>query len=62
VFRKAWLKDFRIATVNGEPGLVFRADDAVAAVLSLRVDDSVRAVYITVNPEKLARWAATEIE
>ena len=47
---------------NGEPGLVFRSGDGVASVLSLRVEGDVRAVYIAANPDKLARWAAAEIE
>ncbi|QDV33430.1 RNA polymerase sigma factor SigJ [Tautonia plasticadhaerens] len=62
VFRKPWLQDVGVATVNGEPGLVFRSGDAVISVLSLRADGDVRAVYITVNPDKLGRWAAAEIE
>ena len=60
--RKPWLQDVGVATVNGEPGLVFRAGDGVAAVWSLRIDGAVRAVYITVNPDKLGRWAAAEVE
>jgi RNA polymerase sigma-70 factor, ECF subfamily len=62
VFRKSWMQDFGVATVNGEPGLVFRVGDVVAAVLSVRVEDKVRAVYITVNPDKLVRWSTAEIE
>jgi RNA polymerase sigma-70 factor (ECF subfamily) len=62
MFRKRWLQDVAEATVNGEPGLVFRSGGAVAAVLSLRVEGGVRAVYVTVNPDKLARWAAAEVE
>jgi RNA polymerase sigma-70 factor (ECF subfamily) len=62
VFRKRWLQDVGEATVNGEPGLVFRSGGAVAAVLSLRVEGNVRAVYVTVNPDKLGRWAAAEVE
>ena len=62
VFRKPSMQDFEVAMVNGEPGLVFRIGDVVAAVLSVRVEDNVRAVYITVNPEKLVRWATAEIE
>ena len=62
VFRKRWLQDVGAATVNGEPGLVFRSGDGVASVLSLRVEGDVRAVYITVNPDKLARWAVAEVE
>ncbi len=62
IFRKPWLQDTAGATVNGGPGLVFRSADGVAAVLSLRLDDAVRAVYITVNPDKLGRWSAAEVE
>ena len=51
-----------MATVNGEPGLVFRLDGAVVSVLALRAEGDVRAVYITVNPDKLGRWAAAEVE
>lgn len=60
--RKPWLQDVGVTTVNGEPGLVFRAGDGVAAVWSLRIDGAVRAVYITVNPDKLGRWAAAEVQ
>lgn len=62
VFRKRWFQDVGVATVNGEPGLVFRSGDAVAAVLSLRIEGDLRAVYIAVNPDKLSRWAAAEVE
>ncbi|VTT98843.1 rna polymerase sigma factor : RNA polymerase, sigma-24 subunit, ECF subfamily OS=Solibacter usitatus (strain Ellin6076) GN=Acid_3603 PE=4 SV=1: Sigma70_r2: Sigma70_r4_2: SnoaL_2 [Gemmataceae bacterium] len=62
VFRKRWFQEVSVATVNGEPGLVFRSGDAVAAVLSLQVEGDVRAVYIAVNPDKLGRWAAAEVE
>ena len=62
VFRKRWYQDVDVATVNGEPGLVFRSGDAVVAVMSVRVEGLVRAVYIAVNPDKLGRWSAAEIE
>lgn len=62
VLRKPYMQDVGVATVNGEPGLVFRSGDAVHSVLSLRVEDNVRAVYIAANPDKLGRWAAAEIE
>lgn len=62
VFRKRWLQDVGTATVNGEPGLVFRSGDRVVSVLSLRIEGDVRAVYITVNPDKLSHWAAAEVE
>ncbi|WP_337176146.1 RNA polymerase sigma factor SigJ [Paludisphaera sp.] len=61
-FRKPWLREVGPASVNGEPGLVFRSDGAVVAVLSLRIERDVRAVYFTLNPDKLARWAAAEVE
>jgi RNA polymerase sigma-70 factor (ECF subfamily) len=62
VFRKRRYQDVGVATVNGEPGLVFRSGDAVVSVLALRAEGDVRAVYITVNPDKLGRWAAAEVE
>jgi RNA polymerase sigma-70 factor (ECF subfamily) len=62
VFRKPWMQDVGVATVNGEPGLVFRSGEALAAVLSLRIEDAVQAVFITVNPDKLGRWASAEVE
>jgi len=62
VLRKPWFQDFHTTTVNGEPGLVFRSGDRVKSVLSLRIDGDVRAVYMTLNPDKLDRWAAAEVE
>src|SRR3954447_1587726 len=62
VLRKPYLQEVGVATVNGEPGLVFRSGDAVVSVLSFRVERNVRAVYIAVNPDKLGRWSAAEIE
>ncbi|HEY1191380.1 MAG TPA: RNA polymerase sigma factor SigJ [Gemmata sp.] len=62
VFRKRWFQEVGVAAVNGAPGLVFRSGGAVAAVLSLRAEGGVRAVYIAVNPDKLGRWAAVEVE
>jgi hypothetical protein len=47
---------------NSEPGLEFRSGDGVASVLSLRVEGDVWSVSITANPDKLARWAAAEVE
>jgi RNA polymerase sigma-70 factor (ECF subfamily) len=62
VFRKRWYQAVDVATVNGEPGLVFRSDGRVVSVLSVQAEGDVRAVYITVNPDKLGRWAAAEVE
>jgi hypothetical protein len=47
---------------SGEPGLEFRSGDGIDSVLSLRVEGDVWSVYITANPDKLARWSAAEVE
>jgi uncharacterized protein YbjT (DUF2867 family) len=31
-------------------------------VVSLRIEDGVKAVYTTLNPDKLSRWSVTEVE
>jgi RNA polymerase sigma-70 factor (ECF subfamily) len=62
VFRKRWYQDVSVAAVNGGPGLVFRSGGEVVSVLSLCVEGDVRAVYVTRNPDKLARWPAAEVE
>ena len=41
---------------------MFRSGDGIASVLSLRVEGDVWSVYITANPDKLARWSAAEVE
>jgi len=53
--------EMRVTKVNGEPGVVFISDGAVSFVVSLRIEDGVRAVYITSNPDKLSRWSVAEI-
>lgn len=50
------------ATVNGEPGVVFTSEGAVIQVVALCIEDGVRAVYMTNNPDKLSRWSAAEVE
>jgi len=62
VFRKPWLQDVHPATVNGEPGLVFRHGEGVASVMSLWIAEVVQAVYLISNPDKLARWEAANIQ
>ena len=62
VFRKRWYHEIESTLVNGEPGLVFKFGGQVASVLSIRIDAGVRAVYITVNPDKLTHWSTTEVE
>lgn len=54
--------DMRPATVNGEPGVVFVSDGAIVQVTALSVGTDVQAVYISVNPDKLARWSVAEVD
>jgi RNA polymerase sigma-70 factor (ECF subfamily) len=62
IFRKRWLQDLTPTLVNGQPGLVFHNGQEVLSVLSIRIDGDVQAVYITVNPDKLARWSIAAIK
>ena len=50
------------ATVNGDPGVVFTREGAVVHVVSVRIEGSVKAVYMTLNPDKLSRWSRAKIE
>jgi RNA polymerase sigma-70 factor (ECF subfamily) len=54
--------EMRTAAVNGQPGVVFTADGAVVQVASFCIEGGVRAVYMTNNPDKLARWSASRVE
>jgi RNA polymerase sigma-70 factor (ECF subfamily) len=54
--------EMHVTTVNGEPGVVFTSGGAVIHVVSLRIEGGVRAVYMTLNPDKLSRWSVVEIE
>lgn len=54
--------EMRTATVNGDPGVVFLVDGAVVQVVSLHVEEQVQAVYMTLNPDKLARWSVARID
>jgi RNA polymerase sigma-70 factor (ECF subfamily) len=54
--------EMRAATVNGEPGVVFTSGGAVVQVVSLRIEGGVRAVYMTVNPDKLSRWSVARVD
>lgn len=54
--------EMHATTVNGEPGVVFTSGGAVVQVVALCIEGGVRAVYMTNNPDKLARWAAAEVE
>jgi len=50
------------ATVNGEPGVVFMRGGAVIQVASLSIENGVRAIYMTSNPDKLSRWSLATIQ
>lgn len=54
--------DMRSATVNGDPGVVFTLGGEVVHVVSVRVEDGIKGVYMTLNPDKLSRWSVAEIE
>ncbi|MBX3449515.1 MAG: RNA polymerase sigma factor SigJ [Planctomycetaceae bacterium] len=54
--------EFQKATVNGEPGVVVACDGAVRYVVSFRIEEGIRAVYITANPDKLTRWSSARID
>lgn len=54
--------EMRAATVNGEPGVMFTLGGNVIHVASFRIDGGIRAVYMTVNPDKLSRWSAAQID
>jgi RNA polymerase sigma-70 factor (ECF subfamily) len=53
--------EFHAARVNGAPGVVLTLDGKVVQVVSFAIDGDVKAIYMTLNPEKLARWSAAEI-
>lgn len=50
------------AVVNGDPGVVFTLAGVVVHVVSVRIEDGVKAVYMSLNPDKLTRWSVTKIE
>jgi RNA polymerase sigma-70 factor (ECF subfamily) len=54
--------DMQAVTVNGKPGVVFRSGETVVHVASLHIEDGLKAVYMTLNPDKLARWSQTQFE
>ncbi|WP_074310967.1 RNA polymerase sigma factor SigJ [Singulisphaera sp. GP187] len=63
VFRKRLRTcELHLTEVNGGPGVLFIHDGKVNDVVSLSLGESVQAVYITVNPDKLVRWSVAEID
>jgi RNA polymerase sigma-70 factor (ECF subfamily) len=54
--RKAPEYRYRIATVNGQPGIVLYVDGEPNAVLAAELDgDTITAMYAVMNPDKLSR-------
>ncbi len=53
--------ELTLTKVNGTPGFSLSEDGTVSLVVSLHVERGVKAVYITINPEKLSRWSIANI-
>ena len=47
---------------NGAPGVVFTSGGAAIQVVALCIAGGVRAVCMTNNPDKLARWSVAHVE
>lgn len=57
--RKAgWLEtDFRLVTINGQPGLLLRHPLSGTGTYSFEIEDGcIRAIYVVRNPDKLRRF------
>lgn len=51
--------EYRVATINGEPGLLRYVDGALESAQAFAIDgDRIAAIYTVRNPDKLARIAA----
>ncbi len=61
IFRK--LRDFKVqpAIVKGMPGAMVTLDGKLIQVMSVHIDQGIKAIYITRNPDKLTRWQSVEI-
>ncbi len=62
IFRKHSSSEIRHTMVNGEPGLVFTSDGNVIQVMSIAIENGIRGIYITRNPDKLTRWSTVEVD
>jgi RNA polymerase sigma-70 factor (ECF subfamily) len=63
VLHKKWHNDeMHPVMVNGSPGVAFTRNGQIAHVVSVQIERKVKAVYITVNPDKLARWSIAKID
>jgi RNA polymerase sigma-70 factor (ECF subfamily) len=54
--------EMHAVAVNGAPGVAFTSGGRAIQVVALCVAGGVRAVYMTNNPDKLARWSVAEVE
>ncbi len=54
--------DMHPATVNGDPGVIFTLAGKVVHVASIRVEDGVRGIYMSLNPDKLTRWSIANFD
>jgi RNA polymerase sigma-70 factor (ECF subfamily) len=57
VFRKNRHYEVRPTTVNRRPGLVMFNQGKLVQVVSFDIDEQVRGIFFTRNPDKLARWS-----
>jgi RNA polymerase sigma-70 factor, ECF subfamily len=61
--RKGWREEWevRFATINGLPGVIIDAPDGPVQTAAFEIEDeSIRAIYVVRNPDKLRHLAAAE--
>lgn len=61
IFRKIRPFDLKPTTVNGMPGWEVSLNGELVQVMSIHIEQGVKAIYITRNPDKLTRWQSVEI-
>lgn len=61
VFRKHRHFEVRATTVNRRPGLIMFDQGKLVQVVSFDIDEQVRGIYVTRNPDKLARWSIAAV-
>lgn len=61
VFRKNRHFEVRPTVVNCRPGLEMFDEGKLVQVVSLDIDEQVRGIYVTRNPDKLARWSIAAV-
>ena len=63
VFRKRLRScELHTTTVNGEPGVAFVSSQKIVMVISLDIEREIKAIYMTLNPDKLTRWSQVQVE